>query len=89
MTNRKLFLPFLKSKKNRVLFLIINIYLIIGVSTLLVTLIFLLVNLNCSDFLIRNCIPGFVIGISSGILYFVGYQSLLSDLSSKRKNFEP
>ena len=54
MTNGKLFLPFLKSKKNRVLFLIINIYLIIGVSTLLVTLIYLLVNLNPS------CILNFV-----------------------------
>ena len=83
MTKRKLFLPFLKSKKNRVLFLMINIYLIIGMLTLLVTLIYLLVNLDHSDVAIRNCIPGFVMGISSGIIYFVGYQSLVSDHGNK------
>ncbi|MEI6138390.1 MAG: hypothetical protein WCP85_03950 [Mariniphaga sp.] len=83
MKKPKLFLPFLKSKKNRVFFLIINIYLIIGMLTLLVTLIYLLINLDHSDVTIRNCIPGFVMGVSSGIIYFVGYQSLDSDGGSK------
>ena len=83
MKKPKLFLPFLKNKKNRALFLMINIYLIIGMLTLLVTLIYLLINLDHSDFVIMKCIPGFVIGISSGIIYFVGYQSLVSDQSHK------
>jgi len=78
MNRRKFFLPFLKSKKNRVLFIMINIYLIIGMLTLLVTLIYLFVNLDHSDVTVRNCIPGFVLGISSGVIYFVGYQSLVS-----------
>ena len=83
MKKKKWHLPFLKSKTNRVLFLMINIYLIIGVLTLLVTLIFLLVNLDHSDVTIRNCIPGFAMGISSGIIYCVGYQSLVSDQGSQ------
>ena len=77
MKKSKLFLPFLKNKKNRVLFLMINIYLIIGMLTLLFTLIYLLVNLEHSDLLIKNCIPGFVMGISSCFIYFIGYQSLV------------
>ena len=83
MTKRKIFLPFLRSKKNRVLFLMINIYLIVGVLALLVTLIYLLVNLDHSDVTIRNCIPGFVMGISSAIIYYAGYQSLVSDRKSE------
>lgn len=83
MKKRKLFYPFLKSKKNRVLFLMINIYLIVGVLTLLVTIIYLLIKLDHSDVAIRYCIPGFVMGISSAIIYYAGTQSLVSDRKSE------
>lgn len=79
---RKKFLPFLQSKKNRVLFKVLNIYLIIGVGSLLVTMFYLIGHLNQSDRIIKYCIPVIVLGLSSGIFYFVGYQSMISE----RKN---
>jgi ABC-type glycerol-3-phosphate transport system permease component len=72
-------LPFLQSKKNRILFKFINIYLIIGIGSLLITMFYLIGNLNHADDVIKYCIPGFVLGISSGIIYFAGYQSMVSE----------
>lgn len=76
---RKKFLPFLQSKKYRILFIVINIYLIIGVSSLLFTIFYLIGHLNQADSIIKYCIPGFVLGVSSGIIYFIGYQSMISE----------
>jgi ABC-type glycerol-3-phosphate transport system permease component len=76
---RKRFLPFLQSQKNRILFKIINIYLIIGLGSLLVTMFYLIAHLNQADSIIRYCIPGFILGVSSGIFYFIGYQSIISE----------
>ena len=75
----KKFLPFLQSKKNRILFTLINIYLIIGIGSLLITMFYLIGNLYQADSIIKYCIPGFVLGISSGIFYFIGYQSMISE----------
>jgi hypothetical protein len=75
---RKKFLPFLQNTKNRTLFLVINIYLIIGVGSLLITIFYLLGHLNNADSIIKYCIPGFVLGISSGIIYFIGYNNLIA-----------
>jgi ABC-type glycerol-3-phosphate transport system permease component len=75
----KKFHPFLQSKKNRLLFKLINIYLVIGLSSLLITMFYLLGHLNQSDSIIMYCIPGFLLGVSSGIFYFIGYQSMLSE----------
>ena len=83
MKRPKIFQPYLKTKRDRVLFLMINIYLFIGMLALSITLIYLLTNLDHSDFIIKNCIPGIVMGISSAIIYFVGYQSLITDHGSK------
>ena len=33
---------------------------------------------------IMRCIPGFILGISSGIIYFVGYQSMISEQQDKK-----
>jgi ABC-type glycerol-3-phosphate transport system permease component len=82
---RKKFLPFLQSKKNRILFMIINIYLIIGVSSLLITIFYLIGHLNQADSIIKYCIPGFVLGVSSGIIYFLGYQSMNSEQQDKKR----
>jgi ABC-type glycerol-3-phosphate transport system permease component len=80
---RKKFLPFLQSQKNRILFKIINIYLIIGVGSLLVTMFYLIGHLDQSDIVIRYCIPGLILGVSSGIFYFIGYQSMISEQQAK------
>jgi len=82
---RKKFLPFLQSKKNRILFTAINIYLIIGVGSLLITMFYLLGHLNQADSIIKYCIPGFFMGVSSGIFYFIGYQSMVSEQQDKQR----
>jgi hypothetical protein len=80
----KKFLPFLQSKRHGILFMFINIYLIIGVCSLWITMFYLLGHLNNADSIIKYCIPGFVLGISSGIIYFIGYQSMISDQHDKK-----
>jgi ABC-type glycerol-3-phosphate transport system permease component len=81
---RKMFLPFLTSKKNRILFKLLNVYLLFGVGCLLFTIYYLVGNLNQADSIIKYCIPGFVIGVSSGIFYFIGYQSMMKEINSKK-----
>jgi hypothetical protein len=76
---RKRFLPFLQSKKYRILFIIINIYLIIGISSLVVTMFYLIGHLTQAHSIIKYCVPGFVLGVSSGIIYFIGYESMISE----------
>ena len=85
---RKKFLPFLQSKKNRILFKLINIYLIIGVCSLLVTIFYLIGHLNQADSIIKYCIPGFIVGVSSGIIYFIGYQSMISEQHDKKRHHD-
>jgi len=85
---RKKLLPFLQSKENKLIFRLINIYLIIGMGSLIITIIYLLSHLNISDRIIYFCIPGFVLGISSGIIYYMGYQSIITEIKTKRNNFK-
>ena len=73
------FLPFLQSKKHRILFIVLNIYLIFGMCSLLVTILYLVGHLNQSDSIIRYCIPGFVLGVTSAIIYYIGYNSIISE----------
>lgn len=82
---RKKFLPFLQSRKNRILFKVINIYLVIGVSSLLITIFYLIGHLDIADSIIKYCIPGFALGISSGIIYFFGYQSMMTEINDKKR----
>jgi len=82
---RNKFLPLPESKKNRKLFLALNIYLIIGISSLLITLFYLAGHLNNADRLIKYCYPGFALGISSGIIYFIGFLSITTDESHKKR----
>jgi hypothetical protein len=65
--------------------MVINSYLIIGVISLLITIFYLLGHLNNADRIIKYCIPGFVLGISSGIIYFIGYQSMISEQQDKKR----
>jgi len=84
-SRRKKFFPFLRNRNNRILFLVINIYLIIGIICLVITIFYLLENLNKADSILIYCIPGFTIGISSGFFYFIGYQSFISEKEDKTK----
>jgi hypothetical protein len=40
---------------------------------------YLIGHLNQADSIIKYCIPGFILGASSGIIYFIGYQSMTSE----------
>jgi hypothetical protein len=53
--------------------LLLNIYLIAGVSMMVCTIFYLLFHLQNSDKIVYLCIPGFAAGISAVILY--GYLS--------------
>jgi len=81
---RNKFLPLLVSRKNRKLFIVINIYLIIGVSSLLITIFYLLGHLDVADSIIKYCYLGFALGLSSGIIYFIGYQSMTKEKNEKK-----
>lgn len=83
---RKKFLPFLQSAQNRLLFKVINIYLILGVGGLLITMFYLIGHLYEADKVIMRCLPGFILGISSVIIYFVGYLSLVSAQKNQRNS---
>src|ERR1035437_8500743 len=67
-------LTFIQRNEKRGMFMFINIYLIIGMGSLVLTIFWLLSHLNISDKIIYFCIPGFILEISSGIIYFIGYQ---------------
>jgi hypothetical protein len=81
---RKKILPFLQSSQNRLLFKVINIYLILGVGGLLITIFYLIGHLYEADKVIMRCIPGFILGISAAIIYFVGYQSMVSEQKNQK-----
>jgi hypothetical protein len=78
MIKRKKLLPFLQSGENKMIFRLINIYLIIGMGSLIITIMYLLSHLDLLDRVIYFCIPGFVLGISSGVIYYIGYQSIIT-----------
>jgi len=82
---RNKFFPLPESRKNRKLFLAINIYLIIGISSLLITLFYLAGHLNNADNIMKFCYPGFALGISSGIIYVIGYQSITTEKPHKKR----
>jgi hypothetical protein len=75
----KKFNPFLQSKKNRILFTAINVYLVLGVASLLITLFYLAAHLDQADSIVKYCIPGFVLGASSVVFYLIGYQSMKNE----------
>jgi hypothetical protein len=60
---------------------LINLILLSGVSILILTLLYMLFHLDISDKIIYRCLPGFVIGLSSIILY-----GFLSAGKSKNKS---
>jgi hypothetical protein len=85
--NRKNYLPFPQNGVNRTMFRLINLYLIIGSGSLLITLFYLMGHLSISDKIIYYCIPGFVLGISSIIIYSIGYHSLHSAKQDEKRHY--
>jgi hypothetical protein len=58
-----------RNKENKAMFLLINVFLMMGVAILVFTLLYLLFHLDESDKIIIRCIPGFAIGLSSVMIY--------------------
>ena len=54
-------------------------------GSLLKTLFYLAGHLYQADLVIKYCIPGFALGISSGIIYFIGYRYLNSEQKDKKR----
>ncbi|MEI7504304.1 MAG: hypothetical protein WCJ61_13570 [Paludibacter sp.] len=83
-TQRKIkFLPVLQSEKYKFLFVAINIYLMVGVGSLLFTILYLLFNLSNLDNIIYYAIPGFVVFLSAALLYAIGYQTMMTEQKQK------
>jgi UDP-N-acetylglucosamine:LPS N-acetylglucosamine transferase len=80
------FQPVLRSKKYKFLFIALNFYLLIGVLSLLVSIFYLLANLNQADKIIIYCIPGFIVFLSAFIFYLLGYQSMNSEQQNKNRH---
>jgi len=81
---RNSFNPSLKNGKYKFLYVVLDIYLGIGVISLLASILYLLLNINQADKIIYYCVPGFVIFLSAAILYLVGYQNILWKKNSKK-----
>ena len=67
MTNR--LIKNTNNKDSRLLSFIVKLLLFVGVSIMIFTLFYLLFHLDTSDKIIYRCIPGFVLGLSSILLY--------------------
>jgi hypothetical protein len=63
------------TKETKLRNLLLSAYLLIGVSIMLYTLLYLLFHLDQSDRLVYRCIPGFVVGLSSVITYGIFYSA--------------
>jgi ABC-type uncharacterized transport system permease subunit len=69
-------IPNLTDNENKKLFRAMNIALIIGGLSLILTFLYLIVNLDKADRLVLFCLPGFVFGLVLMILYGIGHQRL-------------
>jgi hypothetical protein len=79
-------IPNLTENENKKLFRAMNIALIIGGLSLILTFLYLIVNLDKADRLVIFCLPGFVLGLVLMILYAIGHQKLTK--VKKQRRFE-
>ena len=63
-------------KKTKRIFLVINILLLIGLITIVSTLLYLLINLEHSDKIILKCLPIIALGMVLVLSYWIGYHYL-------------
>jgi biotin transporter BioY len=82
-------IPNLSDNQNKKLFRAMNIALIIGGLSLILTFLYMIVNLDQADKILINCLPGFVFGIILMILYAIGYQKITQNKNNRdlRKHF--
>ncbi|MCP4551659.1 MAG: hypothetical protein GY834_06375 [Bacteroidetes bacterium] len=69
-------IPNLTDKENKKLFRAMNIALIFGELSLILTFLYLIVNLDKADKILINCMPGFVSGMVLLVLYTLGHNKL-------------
>jgi hypothetical protein len=74
----------LSVKENKKIFRVMNVALIIGGLSLVLTFLFLIANLNKADEIVIYCLPGFVFGLVLMILYAIGHQRLTKILKQPR-----
>ena len=70
------FIPNLTDKENKKLFRAMNIALIFGGLSLILTFLYLIGNLDKADKILINCMPGFVFGMVLMVLYTLGQNKL-------------
>jgi len=81
------FHPILKNKKYKFLYVALNFYVVIGVISLLISIFYLLLNMEHADKIVIYCVPGFVVFLSAAILYLIGYQNMISEHKDKQRRY--
>lgn len=76
----------LYNKENQKLLLAIKFALIIGGLSLILTFLYLIINLDKADRIVLFCLPGFILGLVLMILYRIGHQRLTKN--KKQTRFE-
>jgi len=85
--NQNKFRPFLRHGKYKFLYVALNFYVVIGVISLLISIFYLLLNLEHADKIIIYCVPGFIVFLSAAILYIIGYQNMISEQKDKKHRY--
>jgi uncharacterized membrane-anchored protein len=66
----------LDTKKKKRTFLILNLLLVLGVISIVSTLLYILLNLTNTDTIIIKCIPSFALGLAFVFFYAIGFNEL-------------
>jgi len=74
-------------KKGKWTFLVLNIFLFIGLITIVSTLLYVLINLEQSDRIIFRCLPIIALGLVFVLFYAIGYNKL-TEKENKHKPFQ-
>ena len=84
---QNMFHPFLINKKYKFLYVSLNFYIIIGVISLLISIFYLLLNLEQADEVIIYRLRGFAVFLTAAILFAIGYQNMISEQKDKRHRY--
>jgi hypothetical protein len=66
--------PVFSKRENKSTDILVNLFLLAGISVLVFTLFYILFHLDKSDEIIYKCIPGFVIGLFSVVVYLYNFK---------------
>ena len=75
------------TKKGKMTFLVLNILLVLGLITIVSTLLYILINLEQTDRIILRCLLIVVLGLVFVMFYAIGYHKL-TEKENKRKPFK-